>query len=206
MSQVFASLGERELETLRRVSHVGFDHAATALSQLLGLKVHLEAPEVRVLPLKEVTSLIGGEERLVAALYLRILGDARGNILVLFSREAMASLLGLLMGKMAGRAAALSEEDGSALKEVGNILASAYLSALSDLLRLTLIPSIPHLAFDLAGAVIDLVLKDLSGISSSALVIETRFQDPSRHIEGHILLMPHPHSLAGLFKAIKKRG
>ena len=49
----------------------------------------------------------------------------------------------------------MNEINASTLKEVGNILASAYLNALGSLLHMTLIPSVPLLAYDMAGAVVD---------------------------------------------------
>ncbi len=202
MSQFFKGLQNLELEALREVSHIGLDHAADALSRLIGVKVGLKVPEVRVLPLREVPSLLG--RGAVAALSLQILGDLRGNIMVAFPGEAMASLLGLLTGKQKSRTVVISQEDGSALKEVGNILASAYLSALSDLLRLSLIPSIPHLVFDQRGAAVELVLDEVRGLSATSLVIDTRFHDPLQRIEGHVFLLPHHESIEALLKAIKK--
>ena len=105
---------------------------------------------------------------------LQILGDARGSIMLLFPQESACRLLSCLLRRDV-RALVLNELNVSALKEVGNILASAYLSAIGNLLRKTLIPSVPSLAYDMAGAVVDYVLIDLSKGGEVALMIETDF-------------------------------
>ena len=86
----------------------------------------------------------------------------------------------------------------SALKEVGNILASAYLSALGNLLNKTLIPSVPLLAYDMAGAVVDHVLIELSQSGDFVMMIETDFggePDQDLAIKGHFFLLPDPATL-----------
>jgi chemotaxis protein CheC len=92
----------------------------------------------------------------------------------------------------------MSELTVSALKEVGNILASAYLSAIGNLLHRTLIPSVPMLAYDMAGAVVDYVLIDLSMGGNLALMVETDFSGEASlggRIRGHFFLMPDPQTL-----------
>lgn len=199
----FASLSEIQLDTLREISNIGMGHGATALSQLLGEKVQLRVPEVTITDIARVPELLGGAEKVVVGITLQILGDARGNILLILPQESAERLLFRLLRQSAA-GIVFDEINASTLKEVGNILASAYLSALGGLLHVSLIPSIPLLAFDMAGAVVDYVLIELSASGNTALMVETEFisESPQEEpIKGHFFLIPDPSSLEILLRA-----
>ncbi len=203
----FHRLTAGQLDTLKEISNIGMGHAATALSQLIGERVFLRVPQLKITGLTEVPDLLGGPEEVIVGITLQILGDARGSILLIFPRESSYRLLSRLLGEK-GKTPFLTELSASTLKEVGNILASAYLSALGSLLQMHLIPSIPLLAFDMAGAVVDHVLIQLSQNSDQALMVETEFygqSDPEEAIRGHFFLLPDPASLKLLLEAVGKR-
>ncbi|MDO8447118.1 MAG: chemotaxis protein CheC [Deltaproteobacteria bacterium] len=195
-------LSEGELDFLRELSNIGVGHAATALSQLIGRQVGMRVPKVTIVDLSSVPELMGGSEKIVSGVYLQVLGDARGGILLIFPDESSKALLKLLLK---GEEDPLSEMGMSTLKEVGNILASAYLSVLGNMLDITLIPSIPSLAHDMVGAVVDLVLINLGEVGDTAFVFETEFYDIAEDIKGHFFLLPDPDSIDVIMKAIKRK-
>ncbi len=200
----FAPLSEGQLDALREISNIGMGHAATALSQLLGETVYLRVPRVTMTDIGQVPDLLGGAEKVVAGITLQILGDARGNILLIFPRDSAQRLLGRLL-RSEEKGLIFNELGASTLKEVGNILASAYLSAMGSLLHLTLIPSVPLLACDMAGAVVDYVLIELSQAGDLALMVETEFHGTNPEIElikGHFFLLPDPASLDLILNAV----
>lgn len=198
----FDVLTEEHLDALREVSNIGVAHAATALSQLIGKSITLQVPKVLMTDIKKVPEVFGGAERIVVGIYLQMLGDARGNILIVLPRESALRLLSRLLPKEKSEGALLTELEISALKEVGNILASAYLNALGALMRKTLIPSVPVLSFDMAGAVIDYVLIELGEVGDLALMVETEFFGEDEKISGQFFLLPDPESLTLILNAI----
>ncbi|WP_432821593.1 chemotaxis protein CheC [Trichloromonas sp.] len=196
-------LSDGQLDALKEISNIGMGHAATALSQLIGQTVHLRVPRITIAEISEMPELVGGAEEVVVGITLQIFGDARGTILLIFPRESAQQLLVRLVGKKP-KGLMFDELSTSALKELGNILASAYLSALGSLLHMTLIPSIPLLAYDMAGAVVDNVLIELSQEGDLALMVETEFhgQAPTDEvIRGHFMILPDPRTLDVLLKA-----
>jgi chemotaxis protein CheC len=200
----FSRLSEGQLDALKEISNIGMGHAATALSQLIGETVYLRVPRVTVTDIAQVPELMGGAEREVVGITLRILGDARGNILLVFPYESARQLLACLLHQSESEPL-LNELGTSTLKEVGNILASAYLNALGSLLHLTLIPSVPMLAYDMAGAVVDFVLIELSQAGDLALMVETEFHGVTpgtAGIKGHFFLLPDPASLVFILDAV----
>jgi chemotaxis protein CheC len=200
----FSRLDELQLDTLRELSNIGMGHAATALSQLLRRGIALRVPNLTVTDIAEVPELLGGAEKVVAGVTLDVLGGARGNILLIFPRESAERLLNDLIGVQTADPLE-SQLGASTLCEVGNILASAYLSALGQMLQMVLIPSVPRMALDMAGAVVDTVLIELSQSGDQALMLETEFHDNqagSEPIRGHFFLLPDPATLHVILKTV----
>ena len=193
----FLNLNNIQMDILKETSNIGMGHAATALSQMIGHPVKLRVPHVTITKISQVPEYLGGAEKMMVGITLQVLGDARGSIMLLFPQESAHRLLCNLIGDQ-GKVLIMNEVAISALKEVGNILASAYLSALGSMLHKTLIPSVPLLAYDMAGAVVDYVLIDLSKSSDLAMLVETDFIGESSSdlaIKGHFFLIPDPSTL-----------
>ncbi|MBI1922205.1 MAG: chemotaxis protein CheC [Geobacter sp.] len=188
-------LNHEQLDALREISNIGMGHAATALSQLVGKTVHLDVPKVNILQISQVPEVLGGPQHLVVGIYMQILGDARGNILLIFPLESAMELVENLLLKRPAHGTALNELEVSTLKEVGNILSSAFLNALGTLLKLTLIPSVPILSCDMAGAVVDYVLIELGKAGDISLMVETEFRSEEDRIKGQFYMIPGADSL-----------
>ena len=193
----FLKLNNVQMDIPKETSNIGMGHAATALSQMIGHPVKLRVPHVTITKISQVPEYLGGAEKMMVGITLQVLGDARGSIMLLFPQESAHRLLCNLTGDQ-GKVLIMNEVTISALKEVGNILSSAYLSALGSMLHKTLIPSVPLLAYDMAGAVVDYVLIDLSKSSDLAMLVETDFIGESSNdlaIKGHFFLIPDPSTL-----------
>jgi chemotaxis protein CheC len=198
----FSRLNERQLDALREISNVGMGHAATALSQLTGKVIHLNVPRVTVLDTAGMAEFLGGAERMVVGICLRMLGNAQGNILMVFPRQNAAKILETLVPRKSAPGDALTELELSALKEVGNILASAYLNALGEMLRMTLIPSVPCLTIDTVRTVIDHALAELGGAGGMTLVLDTEFFSADERINSEFFLLPDPSSLEAILTSM----
>jgi len=198
-------LTEREMDTLREVGNIGAGNAATALSQVLGHRVLLEIPQVRAVELREVPETLGGAETVIIGIHMRVLGEIRGNLLVTLSTDSAASLLER-MGVPGVDLFALPEMAASALRELGNILVSTYLSSVSQVLQRSLVPSVPGLAIDMAGAVVDFLLSELGAVTDRAMVLETAFQETAGTVRGHFFLLPEPDDLEALIMGMRASG
>lgn len=192
-----------QLDALKEVGNVGAGNAATALSQIINRKIDMTVPEVAILPLGDVPDVVGGPDIMVAGVYLRVFGPAPSSILFLLPRDSAFALVDMLMGRERGLTNTLDAMDESALLEIGNILAGAYLNALSHFTRFTLLPSIPALAMDMAGAILSVILAQLGQMGDHALVIETEFTtEGDGGVKGHFFLIPDPGSLGTILTAI----
>ena len=195
-------LSDSDLDGLREVSNIGAGNAASALSQIIGDAVSLEVPVVRALDLREVPAVLGGAEQRVVALRLGIHGDVRGNLLIVLSPSDALKVV----HRMGVQAVELDPSEpmlASALRELGNILGGTYLSAVSQLVHSSLVPSVPGLAVDMAGAVVDLLLTEIAGASDHATVLETSFREKNGPIRGEFFLLPDPSSIPHLLQCIR---
>ena len=165
--------------TLRR-------NSATALSQVINRRIDVNVPKVALVPLEMVPDLVGGPDAVVVGIFLRVYGKAPSNILFLLPQKSAFYLVDTLMGKPHGETNSLDFMDESALMEIGNILAGAYLNALFNLTKLSLLPSIPALAMDMAGAILSVVLIQLGQMGDHALVIETETLTPKDCVDAII--------------------
>ena len=91
--------------------------------------------------------------------------------------------------------------DLSALKEIGNIIAGSYLSALSAMTNLVISPSIPYLAVDMAASVLSVPAIEFGQYGDHALLIETEFGDDFM-INGYFILMPEQESYDKILKGL----
>src|SRR5690242_20117866 len=147
-------LKELQLDALREVANIGAGHAATALSQMTNRTIMITVPEVNVRRLEDVGDLFGAPDEVVAAVLMQVMGDITGRTLVLIPKGSALVLCDILFRRPSGTTQQFGPMEESGLKEAGNILASAYLNALSDFLGMMLIPSVPSLVVDLLGAVL----------------------------------------------------
>ena len=93
------------------------------------------------------------------------------------------------------------EMDLSAMKEIGNIIAASYLSALSSMTNLRIQPSIPFIAVDMAAAILSVPAIQFGQYGDNALFIETEFGDDVV-MNGYYILMPDPDSYEKILGAL----
>ncbi|MDA0734669.1 MAG: chemotaxis protein CheC [Chloroflexi bacterium] len=181
----------------------GSANAIIGLSQMIGQEIKVTHLNARVVPVNETPDLVGGWEAVTLGIYLGVIGDATGHILLVYKPETAMALADLLMGEPPGTTKSLEEMEESALGEVGNIMGSFFLNALSDATGFSFQPSPPAVMLDMAGAILDVALSDIIQESDDALVVETGFSTDDRTIEGTLLVMPSPDLLRVLVEHIR---
>ena len=185
---------EGQLSLLEDISDAGSNHAAIALSQLLDRSVQLKNNTIRWLDLKCLHGLIEDPDAGVAALSFRIFGESRGNILILFPQKDAQSLVMQLNGHTETEFPFVEALDISAIKEAGNILAGAYLNAVSSITNIVLLPSIPALFQDTARSALKEILNDWNLGKSQVCIMETELLADSR-VTCYFCLVPDKNFL-----------
>lgn len=176
-------------DILKEIGNIGAGNATTALSQIMGSKVDMKVPQVRLLDFKEVGAVMGGEEQIMAGIYLFVEGDITGSIMFLVKEESARDLVGKLMGISVETEGEMTEMELSALKEIGNIITGAYLNSLSTLTNMKIFPSVPYLSIDMAGAILSVPAIEFGAIGDKILLIQSQFTD-DKVLDGFFILVP----------------
>nr|WP_206764617.1 chemotaxis protein CheC [Paenibacillus larvae] len=190
------------MDVLKEVGNIGAGHAATALSTLLSKPVDMTVPSVRLVPFESIAESVGGDEQIVLAVFLRVLGDAPGNMFFIMDTASAKNLLRSMAGMDITSYEKFSEMEYSALGEIGNILVGSYVSSLADFTGLSLSPTVPSLAIDMAGAVLSFGLLQFGQMGDQALLIDTKFLEGQEEVRGHFFLIPDPESFGMIFSAL----
>ncbi|MBO5209199.1 MAG: chemotaxis protein CheC [Lachnospiraceae bacterium] len=197
-------MSQEYFDILKELGNIGAGNATTALAQMLQCKVDMSVPQVNLLEFKELGAVMGGEEQIMAGIYLGVEGDITGSIMFLLEKNSAKHLVGKLMG-MTSEGEEFSEMEFSALKEVGNIITGAYLNSLSTLTNLVIYPSIPDLTVDMAGAILSVPAIEFGALGDRILLIQTQFFDEVA-IDGYFILIPDLDSYGRILSALGMAG
>ena len=194
-----------ERDALREVANIGAGHAATALSQMTSRTIMINVPEVNIRRLEEVAEMLGPPETVVVAVAMHMMGDLTGQTMVILPEPAARTLCDLLLRRPLGTTGSFGAMEESSLKETGNILTSAYLTALSDFLGMMLVPSVPSLVTDYAGAVLTSVSLTYGQGRDIVFCVDTAFrvEGAPELLHGEFVLLPDTVSLGAIFEAIR---
>lgn len=191
-----------QFDVLKEIGNIGAGNATTALSKMLNAKVDMKVPKIDLLEFKELSEIIGGAENIVVGILLTLEGDIDGMIMFVLEKESAHRIVTMLMSGMVEPSEEFSEIELSALQEIGNIIAGAYLSSLSTLTNMTITSSVPYMAIDMAGAILSVPAIEFGKISDKALLIETEFGDKDSEVNGYFILIPTLESYSSILSSL----
>jgi chemotaxis protein CheC len=190
-----------QLDALKEIGNIGSGHAATALSTLLQRRIEMSVPEVWALPFEQVSAIIGQLDTPQAVIYVKVEGEASGKAVFFFPVASAEIVVQALFGVNESMDIFTNEMAQSALKEVGNILVSSFLIALTQFSGIPLQPSVPALAVDMIGAILDAIFLEEGVLEDTALFIDTQLSGIPQ-IEGQFIFLPDEGSLKKLLGAM----
>lgn len=191
----FDQLTSLELDTLREIGNIGTGNAATALGQLLDREVGITLPEVRIMEYNEAISWIGGPEVVTAGVLVGMSGQMSGLMLSVQRLEFINIVLETMLGTQVDDYGDLDEMHRSALIEVGNILISTFINALSGLSGISVNLTVPAFAMDMQGAILSVPMAMYGGTSDYLMTIGGNFICEKKQVPCRLLLSPDVRSL-----------
>ncbi|MDP9017540.1 MAG: chemotaxis protein CheC [Candidatus Eremiobacteraeota bacterium] len=189
-------LNELQKDALKEVGNIGAGHAATALSQLLNTKINLTEPRIDVIKFRDLATRVGHENRVIAALHMYVRGEAPGQMVVIFDREQALEFVNVFIKRIIGDIQMFDSIVDSTLKELGNIIAGSYLTAIIQLTGINLLPSVPTLSYGTIQAAFRTLMSILP--DQDVFLIESSFLDKEKQVSGQFILIPETGSLGPL--------
>lgn len=159
-----------------------------ALSSLTGQTINIALKHHEVVPISSINACINTSEQVIAV-YIPIIGEVKGDLFVLLSTSSAYRLADTMLKQPMGSTQVFTDITSSAIKELGNITSGVIVTEMANLLKMSLMLTVPNLASGQAGAIIDHVLIDYTENSMDCLLIDFPFTIDTLQIAGNFLIM-----------------
>lgn len=192
-----------EMDILREVSSIAAGHGSIALSEMLGRKLNLELPALSICQAHQAMDKIETNQ-IVISVACNVLSGLKGQIVFVLDEKSAFKLIDLCYRAHAEekRSGLFTELGLSVIKEVGNIIISSFVGALSMILKTIVIPSIPTLVSGSLQQVLAMVVSTFEK-ESYILLVEAAFIEPTERITGKFFLILDSHAMANIKTACK---
>ncbi|MCI9185899.1 MAG: chemotaxis protein CheC [Oscillospiraceae bacterium] len=198
----YDQLNSLEIDTLKEIGSIGTGNAATSLSQILGKAVRITLPEVRIMEYNEAIEWIGGPETVTAGVLVKMGGQLNGIMLSVQQLDFVNMVLDSMLGTHIEDYSQLDEMGRSALIEIGNIMISTFINALSSLANISVDLTVPAFALDMQGAILAVPMAEYGGASDYIMTIGGNLSCEGREMPCRLLLSPDIRSLNFLLRKL----
>ena len=198
----YDELSSLELDTLKEIGSIGTGNAATSLSALIGKPVRIQQPEVRIMEYNEAIEWIGGPEEITAGVLVKMGGQINGIMLSVQQIDFVNLVLNSMLSKTITDYSELTALESSALVEVGNIMISTFINALSGLAGVDVTLTVPAFTVDMQGAILAVPMAEYGGQSNYIMTIGGNFICNGKEIPCRLLLSPDIRSLNFLLRKL----
>ncbi|WP_456399800.1 CheY-P phosphatase CheC [Mesoaciditoga sp.] len=196
-------LSDMQLDVLQEIGNIGAGNAATSLSNMIGKTVDIEVPHAQIVDLSDLYKVLDQPEEITAATVVGIKGDAPGKMLMIFPSQAAKKLISFLIGQEPEDLTSLDEMGQSVLKEIGNIMCSSYIIALSNFTSLFLESDVPMLVVDMLGAIIAETSIQAAEEYDDVIMVENLLNiSEEGDVKGFLMLFPEGESLDKIFSKL----
>ena len=198
------AFGARDLDALQELATIGCGQAITALGKLAGRRIEMDVPEAWVGAEEgAIAAFLGGLGQDLVAVGVKLVGPLTGDLLLALP-EADAEVLAALLGFPPPADGGWGGMAESALMESGNIVGSAFVSAIGTLVGEKLMLSVPSFARGSGRACVERLVAHAGSVA-----LATRFtlaaEGGRAALEGLILVMPEPDRIARLLSHLDLR-
>jgi len=197
-----------QMDAIQELGNIGAAHAATTLSQMLMSQVEMSIPEIRFIDVSRLGNYLGEESAALVVFELQGEIQHGGYIIFYISLSSAVKLTNTMLG-LTEIDRPLNEMDQSALLEIGNIMASAFLDATAELLGFVMLPSPPALTIDMAHAAMQSLIAQMNEEIDEVMLFSTELVCEEHKIDSDIIIMPEISTLyriVGLLENLVKTG
>ena len=199
------SIDSKHKEIIEELNINGAVNASASMTQLMGREVRASFPSVEVVSIKDVAERLGGEENPVGGIYVGMSGNITGGILIVLPMEYVYEFSDLLLRRSPGTTTDIGEEETSALCEMGNILAAAFINSIAETTGFSAVTNVPEMGIDMCQSVIDTILIRFNQPGDKIILTEAEiyFSDDEQ-VVCHLLLFLEESSIRKLTEETMK--
>ncbi len=198
----YEDMNDMKIDVLKEMGSIGGGNAATALSSMLGAKVNMSLPRAEILGFNEALERLGHPEDLIAAVFVELTGEIQGIMLFIAPQDFSDEVIFRMLGKTSVPLLEMEEIDSSVITEIGNIVISSYVTALSSLTNVEVELSVPQFTVNMLGGVMSLPMAMMGQYSDRIMMVTGEFKIDGKALNSGMLLLPDVESLNILMKKL----
>jgi chemotaxis protein CheC len=193
-----------EMDILKEVGSISAGHGSIALSEILGRKILVELPSLDIISADTVLERLPTDQ-IVISVSSTILSGLKGSILFVLEEKSAFKLIDMCYRiHVEDKKNSMFTEMGlSVIKEIGNVIISSYVGALSMILKTVIIPSIPTLVSGSIDQALHMAVAPYSR-EDYILLAEAVFSEPGAKINGSFYLVLNAETMKYVQDACKK--
>ena len=196
-------LNEIERDALTEIFNVGAGRAAQSLSEIVGDEVRLSVPSVEVLRTAAIDEQVLPRTRgRFATVSQKCDGPFDAEAVLLFTEDRALSIVRDMMGSQMSLDE-LAEFEREAMCELGNIILNACLSAMADMLEITLNSSLPQYLVSSPEDISERLAATRSD-DSYVLVLHIDLVIEKHQTDGHLIFLLSSSSLHALVENVQR--
>jgi len=206
------SLSDRQKDALREVGNIGSGNAANALAKMINKKVTIDIPAVEMVELDQYSEKVIQQNEKLYTSWSNVRGKTRATVLTIFEVRDIIEVTAILVDDEKKKQVDLRKKYNSisdfpdmyqsAMQELGNILASNYVTALGDLLDIRFMTEPPDVLIENAEKLFTLLKQEIGFLKKLSLVITTNVIITDIKIQGTFILIPQIETLHELLNAL----
>jgi len=174
-----------------RLAQRGADEVASNVTTMTGIETDVEIRRLNFVPLEVLPQEINDE--MLIGVAFEFDGMPSGYLLFLFDESSAREIVNAMLPMAPDDE--FDEMGQSAIKELGNIMASGFLDGWANVLDTTIDHSPPEYNHDMGAAVIDPVVIQLGEEQEYAFVFDTSVQAADREFDCNIYAVPDESDL-----------
>lgn len=176
---------EHHLDALRELLNIGVGNGANVLSTMLGTRINLQVPDIKILDPGDTSELIeelGLDD--FSSVILGFEGPFAGSAGILFPTDSASRLVSAVAGDSADGKSLDALRSGT-LTEIGNIVLNGVMGSFGNILHKDLSYIVPYY---FEGIVSDLLHGEMKS-DTVLMLAKTLFAVEQMHIDGTIILL-----------------
>jgi chemotaxis protein CheC len=182
------NIDDLQKDALKEFGSICAGNASSSLSQIFGRDIKIRTFDSVIIPHKAVVQAMGGPQIDITSIEFRVFGDASGKIIITFDRESTDYFKAILNDALSSDRD-ISENESS-IKETGNIIAGAYINAVTSMLQKRIILSMPIILEDVVETILENNINSIEEFSDNILMMDIAYIESEISIKGKFIIFP----------------
>ena len=197
------NLSTREVDQLKNIFNQSLTYAISQFGVMLRHKITVSSPSMRFINFSDVSYLFGGSNRIITAIYLEYSGEyeesgekhpVAGRMLLTFKIESAYEIATILTEELKVPLDRLDEMTDSIFGELGNVFGTTFLSTISQLGGIKLVPSVPKVIKYRATSIAEYVQSKMTNPNQEILMLQTSLGSDDQIVEGAFMFIPDEYT------------